>query len=191
MAPVSVRVLQPRRFVDERGWFAESYNEKTFAEAGMASRFVQDNHSLSRAPGIVRGLHFQTPPFAQDKLERCDAGAMFDVAVDIRRGSPSYGKWVGCELSADNGRQLFIPIGFAHGFLTLTANAEVLYKCSNFYAPAHDGGVRWDDPDIAIVWPTPAGAAPLLSPRDENLPALRDFVSPFDYDGVPLADLDI
>jgi dTDP-4-dehydrorhamnose 3,5-epimerase len=167
------------------------YNERSFAAAGIDVRFVQDNHSLSRPAGVLRGLHFQTPPFAQDKLVRCVAGAIFDVAVDVRRNSPTYGKWVGAELSAENGRQLFIPIGFAHGFVTLTPDAEVTYKCSNFYAPAHDGGVRWDDPEIGVVWPLPRGVTPTLSPKDEKLPRLVDFDSPFAYDGVPLGDLDL
>jgi len=184
-----VRLLQPRRFGDDRGWFTEVYNEKSFADAGIGVRFVQDNHSLSRPVGVLRGLHFQTPPFGQDKLVRCIAGAIFDVAVDVRKGSPTFGKWVGAELSAENGRQLFIPVGFAHGFVTLTANAEVTYKCSNFYAPAQDGGLRWDDPDIGVVWPLPPGVTPLLSAKDEKLPLLKDFDSPFAYDGVPLGDL--
>ena len=128
-----VRLLEPRRFGDDRGWFTEVYNEKSFAESGIGVRFVQDNHSLSRPVGVLRGLHFQTPPFGQDKLVRCIAGAIFDVAVDVRKDSPTYGKWVGAELSAENGWQLFIPVGFAHGFVTLTPDAEVTYKCSNFY----------------------------------------------------------
>jgi len=190
-APSVVRLLAPRRFGDDRGWFCEVYNEKAFAEAGVDVRFVQDNHSLSRPVGVLRGLHFQTPPFGQDKLVRCVAGAIFDVAVDVRKGSPTYGRWVGAELSAENGRQLFIPIGFAHGFVTLTPNTEVTYKCSHFYAPAHDGGLRWDDPDLGVAWPLPPGAAPTLSPKDEKLPLLRDFDSPFVYDGVPLVELDL
>ena len=186
-----VRLLKPRRFGDDRGWFTEVYNEKYFAESGIGVRFVQDNHSLSRPAGVLRGLHFQTPPFGQDKLVRCIAGAIFDVAVDVRKDSPTHGKWVGAELSAENGWQLFIPVGFAHGFVTLTADAEVTYNCSNFYAPAHDGGLRWDDPDIGIVWPLPSGVGPILSAKDEKLPLLDDFDSPFAYDGEPLCDLDI
>jgi len=184
-----VRLIHPKRFGDDRGWFTEVYSEKTFDAAGVTVRFVQDNHSLSRPVGTLRGLHFQTPPCGQDKLVRCIAGSIFDVAVDLRRGSPTYGKWVGVELSAENGRQLFIPIGFGHGFVTLTPDAEVTYKCSSLYAPAHDAGVRWNDPDIGVVWPLPTGVAPTLSPKDEKAPLLRDFDSPFEYDGAPLQDL--
>lgn len=184
-----VRLIHPKRFGDDRGWFTEVYNEKTFDAAGIKARFVQDNHSLSRPAGTLRGLHFQTPPCGQDKLVRCIAGSIFDVAVDLRRGSPTYGKWVGAELSDENGRQLFIPTGFGHGFVTLTPDAEVTYKCSSLYAPAHDAGVRWDDPDIGVIWPLPAGVAPILSPKDEKAPLLRDFDSPFEYDGAPLLDL--
>jgi len=189
VAQSPVRLIDPKRFGDDRGWFTEVYSEKTFDAAGISVRFVQDNHSLSRPVGTLRGLHFQMPPFGQDKLVRCISGAIFDVAVDLRRGSPTYGKWVGAELSAENGRQLFIPIGFGHGFVTLTPDTEVTYKCSSLYAPAHDGGVRWNDPDIGIVWPLPAGVAPTLSPKDEKAQLLRDFVSPFEYDGAPLQDL--
>jgi dTDP-4-dehydrorhamnose 3,5-epimerase len=184
-------LFQPRRFGDDRGWFCETYNEKTFAAAGLGVRFVQDNHSLSRPVGVLRGLHFQIPQCGQDKLVRCVAGAIFDVAVDVRKGSPTFGKWVGAELSAENGRQLYIPIGFAHGFVTLKPDTEVVYKCTDFYAPAHDGGLRWDDPDIAIAWPLPAGVLPTLSDKDEKLPHLRDFDSPFAYDGVPLGELEL
>jgi dTDP-4-dehydrorhamnose 3,5-epimerase len=186
-----VRLIHPKRFGDDRGWFTEVYSEKAFVEAGIDVRFVQDNHSMSHPVGTLRGLHFQTPPFGQAKLVRCIGGSIYDVAVDIRRDSPTYGKWVGAELSAENGRQFFIPIGFAHGFVTLTPDAQVTYKCSNFYAPAHDGGVRWNDPDIGIVWPLPEGVSPTLSPKDEKAPLLKDFASPFDYDGRPLLPLEI
>ncbi|WP_294541488.1 dTDP-4-dehydrorhamnose 3,5-epimerase [uncultured Rhodoblastus sp.] len=186
-----VRLVHPKRFGDERGWFTEVYSEKAFEALGIPVRFVQDNHSLSRPVGTLRGLHYQTPPCGQDKLVRCIAGSIYDVAVDIRRDSPTYGKWVGAELSAENGLQLFIPIGFAHGFVTLTPDVQVTYKCSSLYAPAHDGGVRWNDPAIGIDWPLPEGVAPTLSPKDEKAQFLKDFVSPFDYDGHPLQPLEL
>jgi dTDP-4-dehydrorhamnose 3,5-epimerase len=186
-----VRLIHPKRFGDERGWFTEVYSEKTFADAGVAVRFVQDNHSLSRPVGTLRGLHFQTPPHGQDKLVRCIRGAIFDVAVDLRRGSPTYGHWVGAELSAENGRQLFIRTGFAHGFVTLAPDTEITYKVSALYAPNDEGGIRWNDPDIAIIWPLPEGLSPTLSAKDEKSPFLRDFASPFDYDGVPLKKLEL
>lgn len=182
-----LRVIEPRRFVDARGWFVEAYNRKSFADLGIACTFVQDNHSLSVAPFTVRGLHFQLPPHAQDKLIRCVRGRIFDVAVDVRRGSPTYGNWVGAELSAEAGNQLFVPVGFAHGFVTLEPNCEVEYKCSDFYAPEHDSGVRWNDPAIGIDWRIPAGIAPQLSTKDASLQLLADFDSPFLYDGRPLA----
>lgn len=193
MAVVSspVRLVHPKRFGDDRGWFTEVYSEKAFDAVGISVRFVQDNHSLSRPAGTLRGLHYQTPPFGQDKLVRCIAGSIFDVAVDIRRDSPTYGKWVGAELSAENGCQLFIPIGFAHGFVTRTPDAQVTYKCSNIYAPANDGGVRWNDPDIGIVWPLPEGVLPTLSMKDEKAQLLKDFVSPFEYDGNPLQLMEV
>ena len=192
-----VRLLAPKRFGDNRGWFTETYNRDSFAAIGIDCTFVQDNHSLSRAANTLRGLHFQTPPRGQDKLVRCIRGRIFDVAVDVRRGSPTYGRWVGAELSAENGHQLFIPIGFAHGFVTLEPDCEVTYKCSDTYAPDHDGGIRWDDPtltalggqDGGIDWPTPQGALPELSEKDGRQPLLADFDSPFPYDGRPLAPL--
>ena len=185
-----VRLIAPARYGDERGWFSEVYNEAKFAEQGLAMRFVQDNHSLSRPAFTLRGLHFQTPPYGQDKLVRCVAGSIFDVAVDVRRGSPTYGKWVGATLSADNGHQLLVPIGFAHAFLTLEPDTQVVYKVSAPYAPANEGGLRWDDPDVAVAWPLPAGVTPLLSPKDEVLPTLAGFDSPFAYDDDPLLPLD-
>ncbi len=186
---VGVTLIEPRRFADERGWFTEVYSERAFAERGITVRFVQDNHSLSVSVGTVRGLHFQTPPHGQAKLVRCIRGRVFDVAVDVRRGSPTLGRWVGAELSADNGRQLYVPIGFAHGFMTLEPNTEITYKVSDVYSPAEDGGVRWDDPAIGIEWPTLPGVTPTLSPKDERLPSLGEFDSPFDYDGIPLSPL--
>ena len=187
--PSPVRLLVPKRFGDNRGWFTEVYSMPAFAAYGIDCTFVQDNHSLSVPAFTLRGLHFQTPPRGQDKLVRCIRGRIFDVAVDARKGSPTYGQWVGAELSADNGHQLFIPIGFAHGFLTLEPDCEVAYKCSDTYAPAQDGGIRWDDPAIGIDWPIPAGRGPELSAKDAVQPLLADFDSRFPYDGRPLAPL--
>lgn len=185
-----VQLIAPRRFGDARGWFTEVYSQPTFAARGIACTFVQDNHSLSASAFTLRGLHFQTPPRGQDKLVRCVRGRIFDVAVDVRAGSPTFGQWVGAELSAENGHQLFVPVGFAHGFLTLEPECEVVYKCSDTYAPDQDGGIAWDDPDIAIDWPLPAGALPELSAKDGRQPRLADFASPFPYDGRPLTPLD-
>lgn len=186
--PVPQRLI-PARHGDARGWFTESYNRARLAERGIVEDFVQDNHSFSARPGTLRGIHFQLPPHAQAKIVRCIAGAIWDVAVDLRAGSPSYGKWVGCELTAAGGEQLYIPAGFGHGFLTLTDNAEVVYKASDFYAPECDKGVAWDDPEVAIAWPL-AGTTPVLSDKDRALPRLCDFASPFTYDGAPLRELD-
>jgi len=185
-----VRLVPSRRHGDARGWFTEVYSEPAFAKLGIPCRFVQDNHSLSAPAFTLRGLHFQTPPRGQDKLVRCIRGRIFDVAVDVRKGSPTYGRWVGAELSAQNGHQLFIPIGFAHGFVTLEADCEVTYKCTDTYAPDHDGGIRWDDPAIGIPWPIPVGTVPETSPKDAKQPLLADFDSPFPYDGNPLLALD-
>jgi dTDP-4-dehydrorhamnose 3,5-epimerase len=182
-----VQLIQPKRFGDARGWFTEVYSVPVFAGLGITCTFVQDNHSLSAPAFTLRGLHFQTPPRAQDKLVRCVRGRIFDVAVDVRAGSPTYGQWVGAELSAENGHQLFVPVGFAHGFLTLEPDCEVSYKCSDTYAPAQDGGVRWNS--VGIDWPLPAGTTPELSAKDANAPALADFDSPFAYDGRPLQPL--
>ncbi|MDQ7263133.1 dTDP-4-dehydrorhamnose 3,5-epimerase [Paracoccus sp. PS-1] len=175
-----VLVLVPRRFGDERGFFCESWNRRTLHEAGLdLPEFVQDNHSLSAAPGTLRGLHFQAPPHAQGKLVRCGRGRLFDVAVDIRRGSPTYGRWTGCELSFENGRQLWIPPGFLHGFVTREPDTEILYKCTDHYAPDCDGAVAWDS--IGIDWGV--GARPILSAKDADAPALDEFDSPFTYEG--------
>ena len=187
-----VQLIHPRRYGDARGWFTETYNRDTFLALGIEVSFVQDNHSLSAPAFTLRGLHFQTLPRAQDKLVRCIKGRIFDVAVDIRKGSPTYGRWVGAELSAENGHQLFIPIGFAHGFVTLEPDCEVTYKCSDTYAPDCDGGIRWDDPALGmggIDWPMPAGTVPELSAKDQVQPLLADFDSPFPYDGRPLGPL--
>lgn len=186
----TVFLTTPRRFGDDRGWFSEVFSERAFAEvAGRPQTFVQDNQSLSRAVHTLRGIHFQRPPHAQAKLVRCVRGRILDVAVDLRRGSPTYGAWVAAELSADDGRQLFVPVGFGHAFLTLVPDCEVLYKVSDYYDPAGDGGLRWDDPTIAVAWGLPSGVAPVLSDKDARQPFLADFDSPFDYDGEPLAPL--
>ncbi len=184
-----VKLIQSRRFGDERGWFSETYNQDRYAAAGIDCVFVQDNHSMSRDVGVLRGLHWQAPPNAQAKLVRCVRGRIWDVAVDARRGSPTFGRWVAAELSSDNGHQLFVPVGFAHGFVTLEPNSEVEYKVSAPYAPESEGGVLWSDPALALLWPLPPGG-PILSPKDEVLPLLSPEASPFDYDGHPLKPLD-
>jgi dTDP-4-dehydrorhamnose 3,5-epimerase len=177
-----VLILTPRRFGDARGWFSEVWNRQTLAAHGIDIDFVQDNHSHSRAAGTVRGLHFQAPPHAQAKLVRCGRGRVFDVAVDIRKGSPAFGKWTGVELSAENGRQLLIPAGFLHGFVTREPDSELLYKCSDVYAPDCDGAVRFDDPDLGIDWGIDPAAA-ILSDKDRAAPAFRNFATPFVYGG--------
>lgn len=177
-----VVILTPARHGDDRGFFSESWNKSRLDQAGLNYDFVQDNHSLSEKSGTVRGLHFQSPPHAQAKLVRCGQGALLDVAVDIRRGSPSFGKWVGVELTAQNGKQLLIPAGFLHGFVTRTANTEIIYKCTDYYAPDCDASVRYDDPDIGIDWGLGADA-PLLSDKDKNAPYLADIDTPFVFEG--------
>lgn len=167
----------------------EVYSERTFSQRGISCRFVQDNHSLSREPFTLRGIHFQCPPHGQDKLVRCTRGRILDVAVDLRDGSPSFGRWVTAELSADNGDQLFIPVGFGHAFLTLEPNCEVSYKVSDIYAPDCDAGIRWNDPLLAINWPIATSISPELSEKDAQLPGLADFISPFPFDGRPLLPL--
>jgi dTDP-4-dehydrorhamnose 3,5-epimerase len=176
-----VVIITPARHGDPRGFFSESWNRRRMEEAGIAIDFVQDNHSLSEQVGTVRGLHFQSPPHAQAKLVRCGRGALFDVAVDIRRGSPTYGQWAGVELTFENGRQLLIPEGFLHGFVTRAPMTEIIYKCSDYYAPDCDGAVRFDDPEIGIDWGIDPASA-VLSAKDAKAPLLRDFVSPFDYE---------
>lgn len=171
----------PRRFGDHRGFFAETYSRQTYASHGVEVEFVQDNHSLSAEVGTVRGLHFQAPPHAQGKLVRCGRGAIFDVAVDIRKGSPAYGNWVGFELSAENGAQLYVPAGFAQGFMTLLPESEIVYKCTDYYAPEAEGAVRWDDPAIGIEWPLEV--TPVLSAKDAVAPLLADIESPFTWEG--------
>lgn len=178
-----VLILTPKRFGDDRGFFSESWNRATLANHGITLDFVQDNHSLSARVGTIRGLHFQSPPHAQDKLVRCGKGRLFDVAVDIRRGSPTYGKWVGVELSFENGRQLLVPAGFLHGFVTREPDTEIIYKCTDVYAPECDGAIRFDDPDIGIDWELPDGVEPLLSDKDAKALLLREFETPFVFEG--------
>lgn len=162
-----VLILEPRLFGDERGFFLESFNQRAFNEAtGLDVQFVQDNHSRS-AKGVLRGLHYQLPPHEQGKLVRVVRGSVFDVAVDIRRDSPTFGKWVGVELSEDNHRQLWIPPGLAHGFLVTSESADFLYKASNYYAPAAERGLRWDDPSVRIDWPL-EGLKLTIAERDRN-----------------------
>ena len=170
--------IRQRKFVDARGHFSETYNERAFAEIGVAVRFVQDNQSLSKNAGTIRGTHFQSPPFAQDKLVRVVKGRVLDVCVDIRRTSPTFGQHVAMELSSEEGDQLFVPIGFAHGFCTLEPDTEVLYKVSNFYSPQHDLGILWNDPELNVAWPVVAAQA-VVSDKDRALPLLKDLVTPF------------
>ena len=183
---MSLLVISPKRFEDSRGWFSETWNESKFAAVGIDCNFCQDNQSLSRPKGTLRGLHFQAPPFAQAKLVRCLQGRIFDVAVDIRRSSPTFGKWFGLELSAENGRQLFIPAGYAHAFLTLEEDCMIAYKVDSLYSAPHDGGLAWNDPSIGIDWPIDGD--PILSPKDAELPSLAELAIDFPYDGVPLSE---
>ena len=168
-----VKIVTPKKLGDVRGFFSEVYNRSTWRSAGLDFEFVQDNHSLSAAVGTLRGLHFQTQPFAQAKLVRVGRGRILDVAVDIRRSSPTFGEYVAVELSAENWRQLLVPTGFAHGYVTLEPGAEVLYKATAVYSPANDRGIAWDDPDIGVPWPLPA-SGPVLSDKDRRWPRLRD-----------------
>jgi dTDP-4-dehydrorhamnose 3,5-epimerase len=174
LAIADVKLIRPRRFSDPRGFFAETFSRRRFAEAGLTADFVQDNHSLSRPAGTVRGLHFQRAPFGQAKLLRVLRGAVFDVALDIRPGSPTYGAHAAVELSADGGEMILVPEGFAHGFCTLKPDTEVLYKVSRDYAPQHEGGIRWNDPALGIAWPVTEAEA-VLSDRDRKWPLLSEF----------------
>ena len=166
-----VFIVEPKVFGDERGWFMESWSKRKFEDGGINVEFLQDNQSFSAAKGTLRGLHYQLNPMAQAKIVRCTRGEIFDVAVDIRKGSPQYAKWVGATLSATNKKQLFIPRGFAHGFITLTDDVEVQYKADNYYAPDCDGNIRWDDPDINVEWPI---APIILSDKDKAAPLLKE-----------------
>jgi dTDP-4-dehydrorhamnose 3,5-epimerase len=180
LAIADIIEITPRKFGDDRGFFSEVFKRGDFEAEGIQIDWIQDNQSLSAQPGTVRGLHFQAPPTAQDKLIRVVRGAIYDVAVDIRIGSPSFGRWVACELSAQAWNQLLVPAGFAHGFMTLVPDTEVLYKVSAPYAPTCEGAIRWDDPALAIAWPD-MGAEPMLSDKDRAAPLLADLQSPFRF----------
>lgn len=168
-----LRVITPVRHMDARGFFAETYHATRYADAGIQVPFVQDNHSRSEAKGTIRGLHFQKPPHAQDKLVSCIRGRLLDVVVDIRKGSPSYGRSFSVELSAENGKQLFVPVGYAHGFCALEDGTEISYKVSDFYAPESDAGMAFDDPQVAIEWPVSPKEI-TLSEKDRQLPLLAE-----------------
>ena len=172
-------ILEPRIFEDSRGYFFESFSQREFEEKVRTIEFVQDNESKS-SYGVLRGLHFQKPPYAQSKLVCCISGHVLDVAVDIRKGSPTYGKWASCDLTEDNHRQFFIPRGFAHGFSVLSKTAVFQYKCDNFYHPESEGAIAWDDPDLNIDWKVPSSVI-LLSEKDRNHGLLKAFETPFDY----------
>jgi len=173
-----VKLLRPKKFGDHRGFFSETYNCRTLAESGIEIDFVQDNHSLSVEKGTIRGLHFQTPPYAQDKLVRVVRGAILDVAVDLRRESPTYGQWVGAEISAEEWNQILVPVGFAHGICTLEPDTELIYKVSNYYSPDHDKGLRWNDPDLGIEWPISESEA-ILSEKDRAQPLFKEMTAAF------------
>ena len=181
LAIPEVRLIVPRRHADARGFFAEVFSARALAAAGIAFDGVQDNQSLSHRTGTVRGLHFQVPPLAQAKLVRVARGAIFDVAVDLRRGSPSYGRHVSAVLRADSAEQLLVPVGFAHGYCTLEPETEVLYKVDAYYSAAQDRGILWNDPDLAIEWPVAAAGA-ILSPKDEKLPRFKELEAAFVYE---------
>lgn len=181
-------VICPRRFEDARGWFSETWSRSRFQAAGLDLDFCQDNHSLSRQVGTLRGMHFQTAPFAQTKLVRCLRGRVFDVVVDLRRGSPTFGQWRGLELSAQNGKQLLIPAGFAHGFQTLEPDCEIAYKVDAPYSAENDSGFAWDDPVVSIAWPQRVN--PVLSDKDRTLSPLAALTIDFPYDGQPMGKLE-
>jgi len=188
VAPDLPRVTTPKRHLDPRGWFSETFHQQHLDDLGIHDRFVQDNQSYSARVGTLRGLHFQLPPHAQAKLIIVLQGRILDVAVDVRHGSSTYGRHVSVEISAETGQQVYVPVGFAHGFLTLTDDVLVMYKVSDYYAPDCDSGIRWDDPDIAIPWPMSAVDL-IISEKDRRLPRLAEFDSPFSYDGHPLVPL--
>lgn len=172
--------IRPKRFEDRRGYFMETYSRSAFAEQGVVDAFIQDNQSGTEKRGAIRGFHFQAPPHAQAKLIRVIKGAIYDVAVDIRHGSPNYGRWCASELSAAGGEQIYVPRGFAHAFCTLEDDTHVAYKVDDYYAPGSEGGLRWDDPGLAIDWPVEPAAA-ILSDRDLHWPDFETFESPFEY----------
>ncbi|WPZ27563.1 dTDP-4-dehydrorhamnose 3,5-epimerase (plasmid) [Sulfitobacter pontiacus] len=180
---LDVLIVIPDRFGDHRGFFSESYSARALAEHGITTEFVQDNHSLSMTPGTIRGLHFQAPPHAQDKLVRCGRGKLFDVVVDIRKGSRTYGQWFGVELSFENGKQLLVPAGFAHGFVTRSPETEIIYKCSDYYVRETEGAIAWNDPHIGIDWGL-GDTSPVLSDKDAQAGALADLDTPFKFEGV-------
>lgn len=166
-----VLIIEPKVFGDNRGWFMETYSRRDFENAGITAEFVQDNRSFSSKKGIIRGLHFQRNPMCQAKLLTCLKGEILDVAVDLRKDSPTYKKWISVKLTAENKKQIFIPKGFAHGFLTLTDDVEIMYKCDELYSPECDGGIRFDDPEIGVEWDV---ENPILSEKDKNAPYLKD-----------------
>jgi dTDP-4-dehydrorhamnose 3,5-epimerase len=182
------QVIGTKKYSDNRGWFSETYHENRLRKIGISCAFVQENQSYSARAGTLRGLHFQSPPVAQAKLVSVLRGRVLDVAIDLRAGSPTYSKHVSVELSAESGQQFFVPVGFAHGFLTLEDSVTVSYKVSDYYAPAQEGGICWNDPDIALTWPISDGDI-ILSDKDRQLPFLKNLVSPFVYDGHPLGGL--
>jgi dTDP-4-dehydrorhamnose 3,5-epimerase len=173
-----VKVISTKKHADLRGFFSETYSKKEFAEAGIHLEFVQDNHSMSSQAGTLRGLHYQGHPFAQDKLVRVVSGRILDVAVDLRRTSPTFGRWVGTEISAEKWNQILVPIGFAHGICTLEPNTQLIYKVSNYYSPQHDFGIRWNDRDIGVKWPFPDDQL-ILSDKDKRQPFFKDVVNWF------------
>jgi dTDP-4-dehydrorhamnose 3,5-epimerase len=175
LAIPGIKVIKTKKFEDSRGFFSETYSRKTFNDAGIDLEFVQDNHALSKAAGTLRGLHYQGHPFAQDKLVRVVSGCILDVVVDIRRSSPTFGRWLSVEISADEWNQILVPMGFAHGLCTLEPNTQVLYKVTNYYSAAHDFGIRWNDPDLNIRWPFPEGQVE-LSEKDKSQPLFKDVV---------------
>lgn len=183
-----VKIIEPNVFHDKRGFFTESYNKEKFKELGLNYDFIQDNHSLSTEKGIIRGLHYQMDPKAQTKLVRVITGGIYDVAVDIRKGSETYGQWVGVELTGDNQRMLLVPEGFAHGFCTLSEHTHVQYKVDNYYSPQHDKGILWNDPELAIDWPA---KNPVLSEKDSRQPLFREAANHFEHKGIKEASYDI
>ena len=181
LAIPDIIVIEPRRSADDRGFFSETFNSRAFAEAGLSFDWVQDNHAMSRRKGTLRGLHFQSPPDAQAKLVRVTRGSIFDVAVDVRIGSPTYGRWASVILSAEAWNQILVPRGFAHGYFTLQPDTEVIYKTDGYYAPQSEAGLIWNDPDLAIDWPLD-GCEPILSDKDRRLPNLSKLQSPFQFE---------
>ena len=189
-SPLSPFIIIPRRHADSRGWLSETFCPERLRDLGIICNFVQENQSNSSRRGTLRGFHFQSPPAAQAKLISVLRGRILDVAVDIRRNSPTFGRYVSVDLSSDNGKQLFVPIGFAHGFVTLEDEVSVMYKVSDYYAPSREGGIRWTDPDIGFPWPFKE-ADIIKSEKDGKLQLLKDLESPFPYDGNPLMSLPV